>query len=459
MSRPLSFHLQLPLMVAAAFGLSACASDNPAAPESRDATPTFGQVQQDLQGLYVVETSGATTPVVAAIQQAGGTIRADVPQIRMVSVAGFDAKRAAALAKRADVVGVYRDAMTRTILPKRVGQPMQATTTARVQGPDQSGAFFFGVQWNLPKTSAVQAWSATSSGAGRTVWVLDTGYDPYQIDLTGHTPCYSTGITVPRFQSDLYALDFNFHGSFVSGIIATNGLGSASVAPAARVCTRKVLSEDGIGTFADVASAIVFAADRGANVINMSLGAYFDSHQEGGVPLLRLMQAAIDFADKKGTVVVASAGNDAVDLDKDGPTMISVPAQLDRVISVGATGPDLSFNYDALASYSNFGGQTGIDLVAPGGDLPDPNNLFDLILSVCSTFVCGATNFYVLAAGTSFAAPHVAATAAIVQGMLGGAPSPATVEKCIKSTADHVGNPRIFGYGRLNVLKAGLCTG
>ena len=406
--------------------------------------------------MYIVQVKGPTAAVVQAIQQAGGTVRSDVPQIRMVSVAGFDAKRAAAIGRRSDVVSVSRDAMTRQVLPKRVGQPLQAGG-ARTQGPDQSGAFFYGAQWNIPITGANTAWQQTTSGAGRTVWVLDTGYDPNQIDLAGHAPCYSTGITIPRFQSDLTVLDFNFHGSFISSLIASNGIGNASIAPSARVCTRKVLSEDGSGTFADVAAAMVYAADQGANVINMSLGAYFDRRLEGGTQLIGLMQAAVDFAVGKGTVVVASAGNSAINLDKDAVTLIAIPAQLDRVISVGATGPDLSFNYDALASYSNFGGEQGVDLMAPGGDLPDPNNPFDLILSACSTFVCGGTNFYVLAAGTSFAAPHVAATAAIVQSMLGGAPSPAAVERCIKAHTDNIGDPKIFGRGRLNVLKAGLC--
>ncbi|MEP7345491.1 MAG: hypothetical protein ABI877_09495, partial [Gemmatimonadaceae bacterium] len=170
-------------------------------------------MQQDLQGLYVVKVRGSTTALADAMKRAGVTVRSVVPQIGMVTIAGLDDNRAAALAKRSDVAGVYRDVMVSTGLPKRVGAPLQAG--ARIQGPDQSGAFFFGVQWNLPITSADQAWGQTSSGAGRTVWVLDTGYDPYHQDLRGHTPCYTTGITVPRFTSDLYALDFNFHGSFV----------------------------------------------------------------------------------------------------------------------------------------------------------------------------------------------------------------------------------------------------
>lgn len=459
MRQALLRQVRLPLIASAAVVATACASDTPLSPRARDTAPTFGQVQQDLRGLYVVEAKGATAELLAAIRHAGGVVRANVPQIRMVTVAGLDGKRAALLAKRSDVVGVYHDAMTRFALPTPVGVPRRALSTVRPNSLDQSGAYFYPAQWNLPITSTNQAWLQTSGGTGRTVWVLDTGIDPNQLDRAGQTPCYTTGISVPRYQSDQTELDYHFHGTFVSSLISSNGIGNASVAPGARVCTRKVLSEDGAGTWGDLIAAIVYAADFGANVINMSLGGYFDRYSEGAGSLLRMLQASVDFANMKGTVVVASAGNSAIDLDHDGPSLISVPAQLERVISVGATGPDLSFNYDALASYSNYGGETGIDLVAPGGDQPDPNNVFDLILSACSSFVCGGTNYYVLSAGTSFSAPHVSATAAIVQGMLGGAPSPAAVEACIRANTDAVGKVTIFGSGRLNVLKAGLCGG
>src|SRR5512143_2440982 len=97
------------LTLAALIFVTACASDNPVAPSSMYA-PTFGQSLQDVQGLYVVEVSGASTQgVTAAIVKMGATVRAVVPQIRMVTVSGLDASKVATLASRADVAGVYRD--------------------------------------------------------------------------------------------------------------------------------------------------------------------------------------------------------------------------------------------------------------------------------------------------------------------------------------------------------------
>ncbi len=444
------------LLLLATVAVSACASDSPVAPASQTSAPTFGEVQQDVQGLYLVDVRGTSTQgITTAVAALGGTVRSDVPQMRMVSVAGLDAKKVATLAKRADVAAIYRDATTKLVLPVRQGAPL-ATPPGRVRvtGVDQSSAYYYSVQWNLPKTSVPAAWNYTNGGAGRSVWVLDTGIDPAQQDLSGHVPCYTNGITVPRFASDATPIDYNFHGTFISSLIASNGIGNASVAPGARLCTRKVLSEDGVGTYGDVAASIIYAADRGANVINLSFGAYFDSRTEGGRGVVNLLQRAVDFANAKGAVVVAAAGNQGVNLDTDGYTMISLPAQLERVISVGATGPNLSGNYDALASYSNFGGETGVALVAPGGDLPNPSNGFDQILGACSSHVCAGTNFYVLAKGTSLAAPQVSAAAAIVQSVLGGAPSPERVKLCLQRTSDQIGTPKLFGGGRLNVFAA-----
>ncbi|MFN8571060.1 MAG: S8 family serine peptidase [Gemmatimonadaceae bacterium] len=447
------------LLMLATATLSACASDSPVAPVSQTSAPTFGEVQQDLQGLYLVEArSSSTQGIASAVAALGGTVRADVPQIRLVSVAGLDAKRVATLAKRSDVSAVYRDALARFVLPTRQGTPLKTPSgRARVNGVDQSSAYFYSVQWNLPKTSVPFAWNYTNGGAGQSVWVLDTGIDPNQQDLSGRVPCYTNGVTIPRFPSDATPWDHNFHGTFVSSIISSNGVGNASVAPGARLCSRKVLSEDGAGTFGDVAASIIYAADRGASVINLSWGSYFDSHSEGGRGVVNLLQRAVDFANSKGVVVVAAAGNQSLNLDTDGYSMVLVPAQLERVISVGATGPDLTGNYDALASYSNFGGETGVQLVAPGGDLPIPSNGFDQILGACSSFVCAGTNFYILAKGTSFSAAHVAAAAAVVQGALGGAPTPERVKQCLTRTSDQIGDPRVFGAGRLNVYAAAQC--
>jgi subtilisin family serine protease len=169
---------------------------------------------------------------------------------------------------------------------------------------------------------------------------------------------------------------------------------------------------------------------------------------------------------------VASAGNDAINLDRDGD-FIHVPSQLLFVTSVGATAPVAQQNFDALASYTNYG-RSGVDVMAPGGDLVAggicgfaPNYRCDLVLSVYSSFLAGAPNFFVLSGGTSFASPMVAGAAAVVlsgdgtAGSLGGWWSAAHhPDFCILKGADDLGDQgwdAMYGHGRLNVLGAIAC--
>src|SRR5690606_26476697 len=114
-------------------------------------------------------------------------------------------------------------------------------------------------------------------------------------------------------------------------------------------------------SFADIIAGIEWATSVNADVINMSLGGTVDLTIPGARDLVKMIQKAVLRANLKGSVVVASAGNDAVDMDKDPATQLIVPAQLVGVVSVGATAPFNQLNFDGLASYSNFGGATGVD--------------------------------------------------------------------------------------------------
>jgi subtilisin family serine protease len=163
-------------------------------------------------------------------------------------------------------------------------------------------------------------------------------------------------------------LDYNSHGTLSAGFIATNGIGVASVAPDARLCSIKVLRVTGAGSFGDIIAGLVLATQSGAGVINMSLGLYIDKRIAGVEGLRSAFARAVAFARDKGVVVVASAGNEGANFNEDGE-MIAVPAQVKGVISVGATAPFNQQNFDMLASYSNFG-SSGVDLFAPGGDFP-----------------------------------------------------------------------------------------
>ena len=204
-----------------------------------------------------------------------------------------------------------------------------------------------------------------------TVAVVDTGVDGRHPDLQGKI---LPGYDFVHGSHDTG--DPLGHGSFVAGIIAAssgNGIGIRGLIEKARIIPVKVLDERGWGTYEDVARGIVFAADRGARVINLSLGGYGSSW---------LLNAAVEYAIGKGCVVVAAGGNDGV-------TRAVYPAACPGVIGVGALAPD-----GKPWSKSNRGGN--IDIFAPGVD-------------IVST---GPDGGYVRATGTSGAAPMVSALTA-----------------------------------------------
>ena len=179
--------------------------------------------------------------------------------------------------------------------------------------------------------------------------------------------------------------------------------------------------------------------------------------------LIKALQRAIDFATRHGVLVVAAAGNDAINLNHDPEDFIAVPAELRHVVSVGATAPVGQQNFDQLASYSDFG-SSGVDVFAPGGDFVEGSVQQDLIISACSRyslfFDCSDGVTYLLGSGTSFAAPHVAGEAAVIESDIPRDQRALRLERCIVEAADPVGNQRkdpVFGHGRINVLNAAAC--
>jgi subtilisin family serine protease len=449
-----------------AFG---CSDREPVAPARSAAPPalqtSLGTLGSSDEPRLIVTFAGAEgSDFEGQVQALGGTVERRHSKIAVVTVTGVSAADASALAARRDVAAVDRDVRLQWIpSPEQMVQQLAGVEGPVVtpQGTDQSGAQLFGFQWNMQVIQAQAAWRATPAGGGRMICVLDNGVDPDHIELAGRIALdHSTSFVAaePTIQ------DFNFHGTFVSSIVSSNGIRIASVASDARICAVKVLSTKGSGTFGDVIAGILFAADEGADVINMSLGARVDLTQPGVRGLVRVLQRAINVATEEGVVVVAAAGNGGLNLDLSPRTVLEVPAQLDHVISVGATAPFQQQNFDMLASYSNFGGRRGIKLVAPGGDLLTGGDPFDLVLGACShtqvtlPFTCTKRTL-LLGAGTSFASPHVAGAAAVVASELGGETRPARITGCILAGADPVGPSAIFGAGRLNVANAAACQG
>jgi subtilisin family serine protease len=463
---PSSKSMGSPVIAVAALLAAACA-DIPTQPADGvdDGLTPAATVLTAQDGRYLVwmmPGSGVPRNLTGVLANTGARVVHDLRQIGFLVVDGLPSGAASVLAARSDVRGVTPDFVAQWIPPadELMGPRVKLTGEGgAIQGTDQTGAFFFPQQWNIRQIRADQAYGATPTGAGALVCVLDSGIDPGQVDMVGNVDLSKS---ISFIATEPYIEDLNFHGTFVAGIITSNGLGVASIAPDAKLCAVKVLAANGTGPIGAVLAGLVHAADVGADVANMSLGIYVPRNAPGVDILIAAFRAAVVYAREHRMQVVAAAGNEGANLDEDGD-MISIPAEIPGVLSVAATAPFNQMNFDALASYSNFGGRKGgVDLAAPGGDYLMGGVVEDLVISICSRFVCGADGFFVFASGTSAASPHVAAVGAVAESHLAGNQNAKALDDCILLNVTPIlrpnGQPDLrYGAGRLDALAGGQC--
>ncbi|MGD2062226.1 MAG: S8 family serine peptidase [Nitrospirota bacterium] len=267
-------------------------------------------------------------------------------------------------------------------------------------------------EWHLPKIQAPTAWE-TSTGGGITVAILDTGVDPDHPELVNRL--------VPGWNSASLSDDstpVHGHGTWVAGVVAAetnNGVGVASIAYGAHLMPIRVTnSSDGYAYYSDIARAVTWAADQGAQVANIS----YDVTSSAAI------SSAAQYMRSKGGVVVVAAGNSGGNPGYgDNPYMISVSA---------------TTSGDAKASWSSYGDY--VDVSAPGA-------------KILSTSDGGG---YSTVSGTSFASPTTAGVVALIMGA-NGALAPSDVESILESTADDLGSTGwdpSFGFGRVNAAAA-----
>jgi len=303
---------------------------------------------------------------------------------------------------------------------------------------------FYEDQWALHAIDALKAWKIEKGSPDVVIAIVDTGVDYNHEDLESRiwiNPGEIDGNRVdddgngyvddirgwdftdsPNLPSDVDYLDRDNdpmdesgHGTHVAGVAAAvpdNSTGTAGITWNCRIMALrgggKFLEDD------DLAAAVVYAADNGAHIINMSWGSEVLSY---------VIRDAMEYAYSRGCVLIAAAGND------DRPFVI-YPALYKHVISVGAT--DIK---DKKASFSNYG--PGIDIVAPGHKI----------------FATTPNDKYSDWSGTSMASPVVSGVAALILSKRPGLTNE-EVGQILRSSADEIDEPLFNGVGRVNAENA-----
>ena len=277
-------------------------------------------------------------------------------------------------------------------------------------------------QWHLLKISAPAGWDINTGLTEVVIAVIDSGVDSDHPDLVDKL------VSGYNFLDgyDIYNTDDVFgHGTAVAGTAAAttnNAIGVAGVNWQSKIMPLVALKSDGYGTINDTIEAITYAADNGADVINLSLGGSCSSSSE---------ELAVNYAWNAGIVIIACAMNEGINTPH-------YPAAYENVVAVSATNSS-----DTLASFSNYG--DWIDIAAPGTSILTTNRYSGY----------GYWN------GTSFSSPIVAGLAALILSVEPDLTN-AQVVDLIEQYADDIGDPGYdinFGHGRVNVYASLVAAG
>jgi len=481
---------------------AACSYDARVSPEPATAarTPQFASVARSgvANNRHIVSFSGSVpTDFALQVVALGGKVLWVSPGSGLAAVSGLRGSAAATLAGKRGIQAVDTDALLALDMPR-----LATEATAEAGGVQSNAAPAAAVryprQWNMRAVQADVAWAHGFLGSPSvSVFMLDSGIDPHHADTEGRVdPTRSVDllgtfdaqavvgkdtVIVPFTEADsvqkyfpgheVYT-DLFFHGTHTGATVSSNAVRAAGVTSGTMLVAVKVCGYINDCPFSSILNGVIYAANNGADVVNMSLGGAFT--KAGNGRFVGLLNKVFNYARSKGVTVVVSAGNSAADLDHDGNTYWTF-CNTPSVICVAATGPTSDANIttrngpwsniDAPAYFTNFG-RSAISVAAPGGNssfgppLTPPAGRDVFVWAACSQtsllIGCFSSPFFIVGAqGTSMAAPHVAGTAALLVSIVGR--NPGQIKARIQQTADNVagnGTTPFYGKGRLNVARA-----
>lgn len=422
---------------------------------------------------YLVLSDNLTPEIESGILKANGKISRKLSDIGMFVVETDEPNFMNKVKKIKGITAVLPDLQLQWLKPETNEKAKFAQMN---MGSNEA---FYAYQWGMEAIEAPGAWDKGFTGNGVKVFILDSGIDAEHPDLA---PNLNTSLSTSFVPGEDYNIRPGFyfnHGTHVAGIIAaadgpnlgTTDFGVIGVAPKAEIVAVKVLSEyTGTGSFSGINAGVVYAANNGADVINMSLGTDlprngFNAELPDGTIVkvganevaayINASQKAITYAYQKGSLVIVAASNDGLDANHTN-NLVFIPASLNHLMTVSATAPDgfatnPTTDLDVPASYTNYG-QSLIDIAAPGGDFDYPGDFwwYDMVFSTIS-------DGWGFSAGTSMASPHAAGAAALVYEKLGSDASPTQVMTVLRNSVDDLGKPgkdAYFGHGRINASNA-----
>lgn len=490
------------LTLFAAVAVSACSTDVAVAPRKAPPKSLSLAVSAPEAGNYVVmlNGNGISKDFVLNVARLGGRVVWSHAGAGLATVSGLTNSAAAELASSSGVGEMQPD------IEIGVNSPLAAAEAdaSGIADPSISSvdnpttALRYSFQWNMRFIGANNAWSAGKLGsAGVTVAILDTGLDYDIPDLNGLVDlsrstsfvAADNALRSTYFPTRHDVTDFNGHGTNVATQVSSKAFALAGVTSKTTLIGVKVLSRTGSGSSSGVLAGVLWAADHGANIANMSLGGAFDKAGAGGFH--SLINRVFNYAKQKGMLIVVAAGNAPpttnipVDLQHNGSQYVTY-CDAPHVVCVAAVGPTTydatktpPFDGDVPAWYSYYG-RNAISVAAPGGNYdrafpvsvwPWGADIASFVWSYCPKdriagltaagvpvlTVCAAGNRLSGFVGTSQAAPHVAGLAALLMSLPEyGTGKPQAIKHAIERSSVPLDSKYAgaYGRGRISVTNA-----